>query len=110
MGISFRSDSLPRTCARNCSMAHPGLPTRIVILGAGFGGVYTALHLQRLLRRDPSVYITLVDRDNYFLMTPLLFEAGSGGLQPRHPVTPNRPPLKKGQVLEAELEPVRTGA
>ena len=57
-------------------MPAPGLPTRIVILGAGFGGVYTALHLQRLFRKDAGVYITLVDRDNYFLMTPLLFEAG----------------------------------
>src|SRR5258706_9443906 len=98
MGISFRSDSLPRTCARNCSMAHPGLPTRIVILGAGFGGVFTALHLQRLLRRDPSGYITLVDRDNYFLVTPLLFETGSGLLRPRPAGTPTPTLGKKNPV------------
>src|SRR5438034_1742571 len=85
-------------------MPHPGLPTRIVILGAGFGGVYTALHLQRLLRRDPSVYITLVDRDNYLLMHPLLFEAGSGVLEPRHAVTPVRTLLDKAKFVEAEVE------
>ncbi|MDB5321654.1 MAG: Pyridine nucleotide-disulfide oxidoreductase, FAD/NAD(P)-binding domain protein [Phycisphaerales bacterium] len=85
-------------------MPAPGLPTRIVILGAGFGGVYTALHLQRLFRKDPSVYITLVDRDNYFLMTPLLFEAGSGVLEPRHAVTPIRTLLKKAQFVEADVE------
>jgi NADH dehydrogenase len=75
-----------------------------VILGAGFGGVYTALHLQRLFRKDPAVYITLVDRDNYFLMTPLLFEAGSGVLEPRHAVTPIRTLLKKAQFVEADIE------
>jgi NADH:ubiquinone reductase (H+-translocating) len=85
-------------------MPAPGLPTRIVILGAGFGGVYTALHLQRLFRKDPGVYITLVDRDNYFLMTPLLFEAGSGVLEPRHAVTPIRTLLKKAQFVEADVE------
>lgn len=85
-------------------MPAPGLPTRIVILGAGFGGVYTALHLQRLFRKDAGVYITLVDRDNYFLMTPLLFEAGSGVLEPRHAVTPIRTLLKKAQFVEADVE------
>jgi len=48
--------------------------TRIVILGGGFGGVYTARHLERLCRRRPDVEIILVSRDNFLLMTPLLFE------------------------------------
>src|SRR5689334_10511656 len=64
--------------------------TRIVILGGGFAGVYTAMHLERIWRRDPSVEVTLVSRHNYFVMTPLLFEAGSGVLDPRHAVTPIR--------------------
>ena len=87
-------------------MAQPGIPTRIVILGAGFGGVYTALHLQRIFRKNPSVYITLVDKDNYFLMTPLLFEAGSGVLDPRHAVTPIRTLLDKAQFVEADVEKI----
>jgi NADH dehydrogenase len=78
--------------------------TRILILGGGFGGVYTALHLQRLFRHDAAVHITLVDRDNYFLMTPLLFEAGSGVLEPRHAVTPVRTLLDKAKFVEAEVE------
>ena len=78
--------------------------TRILILGGGFGGVYTALHLQRLFRRDAGVQITLLDRDNYFLMTPLLFEAGSGVLEPRHAVTPVRTLLDKAKFVEAEVE------
>jgi NADH dehydrogenase len=79
-------------------------PTRILILGAGFGGVYTALHLQRLFKNDPSVQITLVDRDNYFLMTPLLFEAGSGIIEPRHAVTPIRSLLTKARFVEADIQ------
>jgi NADH dehydrogenase len=81
-------------------------PGRIVILGGGFGGVYTARHLERLLRREPDARITLVSRDNYFLMTPLLFEAGSGVLDPRHAVTPIRRMLDRTQFVEAEVERV----
>ena len=35
--------------------------TKIVILGGGFGGIYTALHLEKLLGRDPNVEVTLVN-------------------------------------------------
>src|SRR5438034_3498142 len=76
---------------------------RIVILGGGFAGLYTALHLERILRRDEA-RITLVSRDNYFLMTPLLFEAGSGILEPRHAVNPIRTMFKRAQLVQAEIE------
>ena len=79
-------------------------PTRIVILGGGFAGVYTALHLQRIWRRDPSVQITLVSRDNFFLMTPLLFEAGSGILEPRHAVNPIRPMFDVVRFIQADVQ------
>jgi len=45
---------------------------RIVILGGGFGGVYAAIHLEKLLVREGSVGICLVSRDNFFLFTPML--------------------------------------
>src|SRR5687768_6226719 len=81
-------------------------PHRIVILGGGFGGVFTARHLEKRLRREPNVEITLVSRDNYFLMTPLLFEAGSGVLDPRHAVTAIRRMLDRTQFDEADIERV----
>src|SRR5687768_8913863 len=81
-------------------------PHRIVILGGGFGGVFTARHLERRLRRHPNVQITLISRDNYFLMTPLLFEAGSGVLDPRHAVSAIRRMLDRSQFDEAEVERV----
>ena len=80
--------------------------TRVVILGGGFAGLYTAHHLQALTRHDPSIELTLVSRDNYFQMTPLLFEAGSGVLEPRHAVSPIRPlfDLRAGaRFVEAEI-------
>ena len=83
---------------------------RIVILGGGFGGVYTALNLQRLLRKGEAE-VTLVSRDNYFLMTPLLFEAGSGILEPRHSVNPirtmfdnDRVHFVQGEIVRVDLE------
>jgi NADH dehydrogenase len=79
---------------------------RIVIIGGGFGGVYTTRHVERLWRESKEVEIALVSRDNYFLMTPLLFEAGSGVLEPRHVVNPIRPLLRKAQFVEAEVSKV----
>ena len=58
--------------------------TRIVILGGGFGGVYTARHLEKLCNGRQDVEIILVSRDNFLLMTPLLFEVCSGVLDLRH--------------------------
>lgn len=79
---------------------------RILILGGGFGGVYTARHLERLLNDHSDVEITLVSRDNYLLMTPLLFEAGSGILEPRHAVTPIRTLFRRVQFVEAEVQSI----
>src|SRR5437763_16973881 len=80
--------------------------TRIVILGGGFAGVYTARHLEKCLRRERDIEITLVSRNNYFLITPLLFEAGSGVLEPRHAVNPIRPLLNRTRFVEAEVEKI----
>lgn len=77
---------------------------RIVILGGGFGGVYTARSLERLLRASDNAQVTLISRDNFFVMTPLLFEAGSGVLEPRHAVNPIRTLFKKVQFMQAEIE------
>jgi NADH:ubiquinone reductase (H+-translocating) len=62
--------------------------TNVLILGGGFAGVYTAAALEGLLGDD--VGVTLINRDNFFLVTPLLFEAASGVLEPRHAVMPIR--------------------
>jgi NADH dehydrogenase len=79
---------------------------RVLILGGGFGGVYTAVHLERLLRAERNIEVTLVSRDNYLLLTPLLFEAGSGVLEPRHAVSPLRPLFKRVRFVEGEVKSI----
>ncbi|HEV7302145.1 MAG TPA: NAD(P)/FAD-dependent oxidoreductase [Tepidisphaeraceae bacterium] len=91
-------DTTPTT-----AKAPAGTPHRIVVLGGGFGGIYTALRLQKKLKGRDDVQVTLISRDNYFLMTPLLFEAGSGILEPRHAVNPIRPLFKRVQFVEGEI-------
>jgi NADH dehydrogenase len=76
---------------------------RILILGGGFGGVYTARHLERLFRRQPDVEIVLVSRDNFLLMTPLLFEVFSGALDLRSCSFPVRAFLRTTRFVEATV-------
>ena len=87
-------------------MSESGVRHRVVIVGGGFGGVYTAMHLGRIWRKSRDADIVLVSRDNYFLMTPFLFEAGSGVLDPRHAVAPIRLLLKNSaaRFVEADVE------
>src|SRR5262244_269204 len=80
------------------------MTTRIVILGGGFGGVYTARHLEKLFRRRPDVEIVLVSRDNFLVMTPLLFEVCSGALDLRHCSFPVRAFLRTTRFVEATVQ------
>lgn len=64
--------------------------TRIVILGAGFAGVYSFRYLHRHFHKDPTVELVLVNRTNYFLFTPLLHEVATGSVNPSHIVEPIR--------------------
>jgi NADH dehydrogenase len=55
---------------------------RILILGGGFGGVYVAVHLGRILSTDEleRTEIALVNRENYVVFQPLLPEVISGSV------------------------------
>jgi NADH dehydrogenase len=79
---------------------------RIVVLGGGFGGVGATRHLERALRRHTGVEITLVSRENFFVITPLLFEACSGRLELRHCAQPIRAALQRARFVEATVERV----
>jgi NADH:ubiquinone reductase (H+-translocating) len=78
--------------------------TRIVILGGGFGGVATARHLEQLCKRRLDVEIVLVSRDNFIVMTPLLFEVCSGSLDARHCSLPIRAFLRRTRFVEATVQ------
>src|SRR5216117_1946332 len=79
---------------------------RIVILGGGFGGVYAALHLERLLAREPEVEICLVSRDNFFLFTPMLHEIAASDLEITNIVNPLRKLLHKVEVLVGAVDEI----
>ena len=82
---------------------HAG-PARIVIVGGGFGGFYTALHLERLMKRRPDPpEVTLISETNHLVYTPFLPEAAGGTLEPRHVVVPLRPSLRRTRVLRGRV-------
>jgi NADH dehydrogenase len=58
---------------------------RIVILGAGFGGLNAALSF-----RKADVDVTIIDRRNYHLFQPLLYQVATAGLSPAQIATPIR--------------------
>src|SRR6266853_6821288 len=68
-----------------------GGPTpEVVIIGGGFGGLYAALSFRRL-----PVNVTLVDRRNFHLFQPLLYQVATGGLSPANIAAPLRSMLKR---------------
>src|SRR5205823_3346825 len=78
-----------------------GTPHRVVIVGGGFGGLYCA----RALRSD-RVSVTLIDRRNFHLFQPLLYQVATGGLSPANIAAPLRSILRRqanARTLLAEV-------
>lgn len=71
---------------------------RVVIVGAGFGG----LHVARELEHAPLL-VTLIDRHNYHLFQPLLYQVATAGLSPEEIAHPVRAILRKQRNLEFRL-------
>jgi len=78
--------------------------TRILILGGGFGGLYAALELEKKLARDPDVEVTLVNRENFFLFTPMLHEVAASDLDVTHIVNPVRKLLRRVRFFDGDVE------
>lgn len=57
-------------------------PTRIVILGAGFAGVYAYLRLHELLHKNTEKQITFISERDLFIFTPMIHEVATGTLLP----------------------------
>jgi NADH dehydrogenase len=81
---------------------------RVIILGGGFGGLYAAKAL-----KSPLVDVTLIDRRNFHLFQPLLYQVATGALSPGEIAAPLRGVLSKQKntrVLLGEavdIDPVR---
>jgi hypothetical protein len=72
---------------------------RILILGGGFAGAYTAHHLEARLGRDSNVEVILVARENFVLFTPMLHEVAGSDVADTDIVQPLRKML--GHALES---------
>ncbi len=95
MGMETVSNSLESPRAREEPPAH-----RVIILGGGFGGLYAARALAHAL-----VSVTLIDRRNFHLFQPLLYQVATGSLSPGEICAPLRSILwrqKNTQVLMGE--------
>src|ERR1044072_3192126 len=75
---------------------------RVVILGGGFGGLYTARKLEKVLPHG-AARVTLINDVNFMLYTPLLPGAAGGTLEPRHVVVPLREQLKDTDLKLARV-------
>src|ERR1700722_2728846 len=73
-------------------------PVRIVIVGGGYVGMFTALRLQRALSRG-AAEITVVDPQANMTYQPFLPEAAAGSVEPRHVVVPLRKVLRRCTVI-----------
>jgi NADH:ubiquinone reductase (H+-translocating) len=76
-------------------------PPRVVIVGGGFGGLYTARRLRRL-----PVEVTVLDRRNFHLFQPLLYQVATGALSPANIAAPLRAILKRSRNTRVLLEDV----
>src|SRR3974377_799516 len=80
--------------------------TRVVIIGAGFGGIEAA----KALRRSP-VEVTVIDRQNHHCFQPLLYQVATAALSPADVAWPIRHILreqKNATVLMAEVRGIDT--
>ncbi|WCD87674.1 NADH dehydrogenase-like protein [Streptomyces xanthophaeus] len=86
--------------AANSRGTAPGTPprTRILIVGGGYVGMYTALRLQRKLRADEAE-VTVLTPEPYMTYQPFLPEAAAGSISPRHVVVPLRRVLKGCRIV-----------
>jgi NADH dehydrogenase len=83
--------------------------TRILVVGGGYVGMYTALRLQKKLRRELAsqrVEIIVVDPRSYMTYQPFLPEAAAGSVEPRHVVVPLRRVLDECEILTGRVESV----
>lgn len=78
----------------------------VVILGGGFGGVYAAIEFEKTLGRDADVDVTLVNRENFFLFTPMLHEVASSDLDMTNIVNPIRKLLRRVEFFHGEVESI----
>src|SRR5437899_583822 len=95
----------PRSLSSVVRMAAVNGPVRILIVGGGYVGMYTALGLQRKLSRG-SAEIVVVEPQSNMTYQPFLPEAAAGSVEPRHVVVPLRKVLRHCRVITGAVSGV----
>lgn len=84
------------------SPVKPESPHHVVIVGGGFGGLHAALALG-----NPNVRVTLIDKRNFHLFQPLLYQVATGSLSPSEISSPLRSILRKHKNTKVLMGEVR---
>lgn len=77
-------------------------PKRILIIGGGYAGFYTAWKLEKLLKRGEAE-VTMVDPLPYMTYQPFLPEVAAGSIEPRHAVVSHRRHLSKTHLISGRM-------
>jgi len=80
--------------------------TRVLIVGGGFGGVYAAMTLEKLLKKDPSVEVGLISKENYLVFQPMLSGVISGSIGILDTITPIRRLCPNTNLYTREVESI----
>jgi NADH dehydrogenase len=84
--------------------------TRVIILGGGFAGLSAAMFLDKTLARRADAEVTLINRENFILFTPMLHEVAAGDLYPGDIVNPIRRILHHVKFVQAEVQAIDLSA
>src|SRR5438552_16421344 len=84
-------------------MDTPAIPPHVVIVGAGFGGLEAAKKLG-----GETVHVTVIDRTNYHLFQPLLYQVATAALSPADIAAPVRAVLSRCRNVEVILAEVQS--
>jgi NADH dehydrogenase len=79
---------------------------RILILGGGFAGLAAAVELDKTIAADVDVEVTVVNRENFFLFTPMLHEVAAGDLDLTTIVNPARKMLQRARFFAGEVQEI----
>ncbi|MDG2497748.1 MAG: FAD-dependent oxidoreductase [Aquiluna sp.] len=100
MTIAKTNSKTPQAVAK--AIIDPKPPQRILIIGGGYAGFYTAWKLEKLLRKNEAV-VTLVDPLPYMTYQPFLPEVAAGSIEPRHAIVSHRQHLKKTNLVSGRM-------
>jgi NADH dehydrogenase len=84
---------------------NPKAPQKILIIGGGYAGFYTAWRLEKLLKSGEAE-VTLVDPLPYMTYQPFLPEVAAGSIEARHVVVSHRQHLRKTNLVSGKLSKI----